>query len=236
MLRGDGRRRPAARRRAGHRQVGAAARGRGPGRARRPDRPAGRRGAGRGRGAVTPGCTSCSTRWPAPSSRSRPGRERCCGPRSVTPTDRRRTCSRSRVATLGAAGRGGGRRRAARGRRRPALDRRRDPRGARFVARRIASVPVALLAAIRPGFEDVLIEADMPSRDAAAAPPGRGGAAGPEAAPGTGRATARRGSLSTRPATRWRWPSCRSPRAPARGRRAAAGTAVRRPHPAHRAA
>jgi len=32
----------------------------------------------------------------------------------------------------------------------------------RFVARRIASVPVALLAAIRPGFEDVLIEADMP--------------------------------------------------------------------------
>src|SRR5690242_20253746 len=32
----------------------------------------------------------------------------------------------------------------------------------RFVARRIASVPVALLAAIRPGPEDVLIEADMP--------------------------------------------------------------------------
>ncbi|HEX5300523.1 MAG TPA: ATP-binding protein, partial [Streptosporangiaceae bacterium] len=32
----------------------------------------------------------------------------------------------------------------------------------RFVARRIASVPVALLAAIRHGFEDVLIEADMP--------------------------------------------------------------------------
>jgi DNA-binding CsgD family transcriptional regulator len=32
----------------------------------------------------------------------------------------------------------------------------------RFVARRIASVPVALVAAIRHGFEDVLIEADMP--------------------------------------------------------------------------
>jgi DNA-binding CsgD family transcriptional regulator len=32
----------------------------------------------------------------------------------------------------------------------------------RFVARRIASVPVALLAAIRPGPEDVLIEADRP--------------------------------------------------------------------------
>jgi len=32
----------------------------------------------------------------------------------------------------------------------------------RFVARRIASVPVALLAAIRHGFEDVLVEADMP--------------------------------------------------------------------------
>ncbi|HET9969977.1 MAG TPA: AAA family ATPase, partial [Streptosporangiaceae bacterium] len=32
----------------------------------------------------------------------------------------------------------------------------------RFVVRRIASVPVALLAAIRHGFEDVLIEADMP--------------------------------------------------------------------------
>ncbi|HEY2288245.1 MAG TPA: LuxR family transcriptional regulator [Streptosporangiaceae bacterium] len=32
----------------------------------------------------------------------------------------------------------------------------------RFVARRIASVPIALLAAIRPGFEDVLVEADLP--------------------------------------------------------------------------
>jgi DNA-binding CsgD family transcriptional regulator len=32
----------------------------------------------------------------------------------------------------------------------------------RFVARRIATVPVALVAAIRHGFEDVLIEADMP--------------------------------------------------------------------------
>jgi DNA-binding CsgD family transcriptional regulator len=32
----------------------------------------------------------------------------------------------------------------------------------RFVARRIASVPVALLATIRHGFEDVLVEADMP--------------------------------------------------------------------------
>jgi DNA-binding CsgD family transcriptional regulator len=32
----------------------------------------------------------------------------------------------------------------------------------RFVARRIASVPVVLVAAIRHGFEDVLIEADMP--------------------------------------------------------------------------
>jgi DNA-binding CsgD family transcriptional regulator len=32
----------------------------------------------------------------------------------------------------------------------------------RFVARRIASGPVALLAAIRHGFEDVLVEADMP--------------------------------------------------------------------------
>jgi DNA-binding CsgD family transcriptional regulator len=32
----------------------------------------------------------------------------------------------------------------------------------RFVARRIASVPIALLAAIRHGFEDVLVEADMP--------------------------------------------------------------------------
>jgi DNA-binding CsgD family transcriptional regulator len=32
----------------------------------------------------------------------------------------------------------------------------------RFVARRIASVPVALLAAIRYGFEDVLVEADLP--------------------------------------------------------------------------
>jgi DNA-binding CsgD family transcriptional regulator len=32
----------------------------------------------------------------------------------------------------------------------------------RFVARRIASVPIALLAAIRYGFEDVLVEADLP--------------------------------------------------------------------------
>ena len=32
----------------------------------------------------------------------------------------------------------------------------------RFVARRIASVPIALLATIRYGFEDVLVEADMP--------------------------------------------------------------------------
>ncbi len=32
----------------------------------------------------------------------------------------------------------------------------------RFVARRIASVPIALLAAIRHGFEDVLVEADLP--------------------------------------------------------------------------
>jgi DNA-binding CsgD family transcriptional regulator len=32
----------------------------------------------------------------------------------------------------------------------------------RFVARRIASVPIALLATIRHGFEDVLIEADLP--------------------------------------------------------------------------
>jgi DNA-binding CsgD family transcriptional regulator len=32
----------------------------------------------------------------------------------------------------------------------------------RFVARRIASVPIVLLAAIRHGFEDVLVEADLP--------------------------------------------------------------------------
>ena len=108
----------------------------------------------------TPGSISCSTRWRAPRSGSRAGRERCCEPRSAMPTGRCLTCSRPRW-RRSSSGRGRGRRR------RVVADDLHWMDDAtlgvlRFVARRIASGPVALLAAIRHGFEDVLVEADMP--------------------------------------------------------------------------
>ncbi len=151
----------------------------------------------------TPGCISCSTRWRAPSSRSRPGREqvlRAAFGHADGPVPDMFPAAVATLELLAGAAAGGGLLVVA-----DDLHWMDDATLGvlRFVARRIASVPVALLAAIRHGFEDVLVEADMPV--VMVRPLGRARRSG-WSGPGTRTWTrdGASGSWSTRPAIRWR--------------------------------